>query len=222
MTLTPKQRRDKLVLSSSIDVTFSDDKAVPAWTYLSLSGPIARIPSLKNSRSIFSFKGKDGTPKVGFSKSVISEAWVQAATVLFQEAMLKAKRGAVQYDGKVSGFVIHGKRSNSFDVDNATSTLQDFLEPQEKLVGSAKNKKARGWGCGLVQDDSLVRLFPLRAEDFGLRGITNTIVILTSFENVAHEIYKLFSAHFCGSAPKVNEDSQRELWVPEIIMGGKS
>jgi hypothetical protein len=214
------ERRDLLVKKSRIEIVTSDNGDVPQWTYLSFFGPIARIPSLKNSKSAFAFI-KDGRAKVGMSKSSISEAWVRAATVLFEKALFAAGRKPFRYDCKVSGFAVHGKRSSNFDVDNATTTLQDFLEPREKQVGSAKKQFDRGWGCGLVEDDKDVRLFPLLAADFGFSSVETTVVILSPFENVKEHIFKAYAAHFCGAPFMVNEESQRQLWEPELIKGGK-
>lgn len=220
------QRRDSLVLKSRIEIVTSDDSEVPQWTYLSFFGPIAKVPSLKNNKNAFAFI-KDGRAKVGMSKSVMSEAWVRAATILFEKALFAAGRKPFRYECKVSGFAVHGTRPKSFDVDNATTTLQDFLEPREKEVGKTKivnnkpKKSIRGWGCGLVSDDTNVRLFPLLAADFGFNTVETTVLIITPFEHVKEHIFKAYAAHFCGAPFMVNEESQRHLWEPELIKGGK-
>ena len=105
------------------------------------------------------------------------------------------------------------KRSRRFDPISVAETVQDWLEPASKIVGRTK-KHARGWGAGLVDDDSQVVSISAHAEDLGLepestQGILlDWSIVAQGFEGVGRRV-----AEMSGLAATIERSKQ-------ILIGG--
>lgn len=146
--------------------------------HIEFHGPIADIPSIKNNRQ---FGGID--PKV--------LARLAAMDRLFCDRIEEMKIPFPKFDGRVFGIVCHSIRNRSFDEDNATTTIKDWLEPKSKIVGR-KSKTKRGWGIGVVDNDSQVLIWPVLQKDLSIESPV-TIIELKSFEMTQHLIAETVS-----------------------------
>lgn len=141
---------------SEMFVNVSLGEKFPSLIYIEIHGALAQIPSLKNNRQ---FGGIDLRTLAG----------LHAMDTMFSDSMIEQNipHSRLRFgEQKVHIAMVVGGRSTANE-DNAMTTIKDWLEPRTKIVGR-KNKKARGWGIGLVSDDILVRGYALKAEDIGL------------------------------------------------------
>lgn len=125
-------------------------------------GAMANIPSLKNQR----LPGKNFTnPDV--------KARIAVMDLLFKQSCSSAPNY-----GKSDVFVamVCANRPRSFDLIGCMETVQDWLEPSTKKVG--KKARSRGWGIGLIDNDSQVTPFVCRAELFGSMEACTTIHVV--------------------------------------------
>ncbi len=114
-------------------------------------GALANVPSLKNKK----------IPGTNFTNPDVI-ARIASMDILFKEACPKPP-----FFGKSEVFVVMvcASRARSFDLIGCMETIQDWLEPSSKMVGKKSHK--RGWGIGLIDNDSQVTPFPLKSELFG-------------------------------------------------------
>lgn len=118
----------------------------PNFIKITLTGPIAKVPSLKNQ-------------KIQNTNVLRPEAKAKLAlmTDLFRHACaMKVPR----YEKSVELFcyVSFAHRTRSFDEDNAATTIKDWLEP------SFIRKKERGWGVGIIENDKAVKIFTAKKQ----------------------------------------------------------
>lgn len=137
---------------------------------LELSGPIAHIPSLKNSK----------LPGRNFINPETA-ARLRVMDFVYKQSIAKTGLRAPVTFGKneVALIVICAKRKVSFDTDNCLATIRDWLEPGTKMVGKGR---ARGWGVGLVENDRQIRGMALYDKDIGLR-LDKSIVVVQRFDS---------------------------------------
>lgn len=179
---TGKQLRAKYVENSRVDVVFSGFVEDPTQVHIEFHGELARIPSLKNSRH----------PKFpGVNPDV--QARLDAMTQLYHA---ETRGGGPSWPPgtKVAGILLCADRSRSFDVDNCATTIKDWLEPHSKIVGT-KNKRARGWGAGVVDDDKHVRILPFLQSDIVGAPREHTTLILKPWRSV-----RMFTVDYLASA----------------------
>jgi hypothetical protein len=147
-----------------------------AWVHIELRGKLAAIPSIKNQR----FNGIPNTTNVDK---------VKALEFLFRHEM--EKQGVAAFgDAPVFVSLLIGKKGRRSDPDNALTTVKDWLEPREKPVG--RKKHSRGWGVGVVNNDSQITGFACRAADVGLPDECTTIDIIP-VERVREKILTLIA-----------------------------
>ncbi|NIM21884.1 MAG: hypothetical protein GTN64_05620 [Candidatus Latescibacteria bacterium] len=119
---------------------------------IDITGELARIPSLKRGRH----------PRFpGLYPD--TEARLYGLTYLFDDIYENALPPTLN-DELLIGVLILAPCNWGTDADNCATTIKDWLEPASKQIGG-KNKRDRGWGVGVVPDDSSIRLFALHAKD---------------------------------------------------------
>jgi hypothetical protein len=147
------------------------------WLKIVIGGALARIPSLKNNRQ---FGGVDRT--------VLDK--LKALDSMFRRHV-NCDDTTFFGDQEVFLFAVFGDRGGTkFDEDNALTTVKDWLEPLSKCVGRT-SKRGRGWGIGLVNDDSQVRAFVLPERYLGACRKETTLMIRVSTELERCEARKL-------------------------------
>lgn len=132
---------------------------------IEITGEAARIPALKNRK----------IPGLN-CPNPDTLARIAALDALFYRAVTASEIRTLNLFGssKVWVVLICGNRNRRFDPDNCFSTIKDWLEPRTKLVGKGR---ARGWGIGVIEDDSQIAGLAVRAADVGLDTKDTTIVI---------------------------------------------
>jgi hypothetical protein len=136
---------------------------------LELSGPIAHIPSLKNSK----------LPGRNFINPD-TLARLRVMDYVYKQGIMKTGLNVPVTFGKdeVALIVVCAKRKVSFDTDNCLATVRDWLEPSTKPVGKAKS---RGWGIGIVDNDRQIRGMALYDKDIGLT-LDKSIIVIQRFD----------------------------------------
>lgn len=163
----------EIIQESGMGVSFTRDGKYTAGITIALKGPVAAVPSLKNSKA----PGTNYINEKTMSRIVAMDALWNAAC-----------RSYTGQDTAVVGFgdqpvhllCIFGKRSRSFDLDNAMATVRDWLEPPWKTVGRGKQ---RNWGVGLVNNDSQITGYAVHASDIDLET-TDTVISLRRLDDV--------------------------------------
>ncbi len=155
----------------------------PESIWIELYGEIAHIPSLKNSKPKFG----------GIDKKTLAR--LKAMDIHFQ---LQLKAHGIPAErinfGSSQVFVqlITASSYRRANEDNSLTTIKDWLEPHSKIVGS-KNKRARGWGIGLIGDDIQARGFALKAEDLEIHR-DHSLVIVRPWESIREKAIDFVSA----------------------------
>lgn len=192
--LTCNQIFQKLVLESSIKLTYTQDwTGAPESVAMKLNGAIAALPSIKNSKQMIGDKDKEGNGRLIISNEY--RARLKALDFLYKEAVFKAtcKLNARLTFGKAPVWVtlICGNRKVRFDADNCFGSVQDWLEPNEKGV---KNKtKKRGWGVGLIDDDSQITGLCIKAKDLGWTT-TSSFIFVERLERKREDLLTFLSS----------------------------
>jgi hypothetical protein len=129
--------------------------------HVEFHGTAAKVPSLKNAK----------LPGMNFinPKTI---ARLQAMDILYRDEV-KHDRPTFA-DRPVSCIVILAEGSRC-DEDNVFASVKDWLEPSTKQVG--RKKKDRGWGSGLVYNDSQVIGECIRGSDIGWTQSYTTILV---------------------------------------------
>lgn len=145
-----------------------------------VSGPAARIPSLKNSK----LPGKNFLPPS-------TRRRIEALDILFEQSALEIGDKLKRY-GETPVFcrVLLGA-GNQADEDNAFATIKDWLEPSCKM----NRGKRRGWGVGLVADDKQVFGYAIYKSRFGDTSRDTTIAICPLADAIS-DIEKLSSFNY--------------------------
>lgn len=128
-------------------------------------GHLARIPSMKNSK----------LPGKNFPSADVM-ARVEGMTFLYCKECEDLKIRPDFGTEEVFILLLCGDRGRSFDPDNCMTTVKDWLEPSEKQVGK-REKRNRGWGIGLIQNDRQASGMALHAKSMGETGAHTTIMI---------------------------------------------
>ena len=135
---------------------------IPFAVELRLSGPIADIPSLKNSK----IPGTNFLNPATLSKlKALDYAWAVTPNRHWFRGF---------GDRKVFVGVVFRNRSRAFDTDNAFATVRDWLEPRSKKVGRGS---ARAWGIGLIENDSQVVGFGVKADELEIETRQTSIIV---------------------------------------------
>jgi hypothetical protein len=169
--LTTKERIEKIVSESDMKIDFDED-----WIWIRISGPAANLPSMKNSK----LPGKNfAAPDfLGRVKSLDS-LWNSQIDF---KAVPRFGLGV-----RVGLLIISAKRTRSFDPIGCLETVQDWLEPKNKKVG--RKGTSRGWGIGLIDNDSQVVGISLRYDEHHreLFDPESTHILIKPFEKISRE-----------------------------------
>lgn len=142
---------------------------------LEFSGPIAHIPSLKNSK----LPGRNFiNPTTAARLKVMDYTYKQS----IEKTGLRIPISFGNDD--VALVVVCASRKVSFDTDNCLATIRDWLEPPIKKVGKGKG---RGWGVGLVNNDRQVKGLALYDKDLGMK-LDKSIIILQRYDKTRDKL----------------------------------
>ena len=161
---------------------------------LELMGPIAHIPSLKNSK----------VPGANFINPE-TMARIKVMDYVYKQTAAKLGITFPLTFGRedVSIVVVCAKRKVAFDTDNCLATVRDWLEPASKMVGKGR---ARGWGVGLVDNDRQIKGLALYDKDIGLK-LDKSIVVVQRFDSTRDRLSEFVHSVFFD----ISEDIDK--WV---------
>lgn len=125
----------------------------------------SRIPSLKNSK----LPGRNFLNPETLNRLRAMDALYLRSTRVYNDSNLSFG------DQKVMGLLVCNKRPVRFDLDNCVAAVKDWCEPA--------TKRGRGWGVGLVDDDSKLNIIAAHAEDLGLT-LDHSLLILRPMADV--------------------------------------
>lgn len=164
---TLKNLTAKYLLGSQCVVAVNSQDGIVNDVYIEFHGECSRIPSMKNSK----LPGKNFLNPEFLAR-------LKAMDGLYAKE-IRAMGGVAPTFGtdRVAVLLICGKRSRSFDPLNCADTISDWLEPSTKKVGRGPGQRDRGWGCGLIENDSQVTLFPIHSEQTGITIDYTRIII---------------------------------------------
>lgn len=151
--------------------TAHDGSLTKLW--IEIFGVLANIPSLKNSKPKFG-----GINKATHCKLLALDLLFRRKTHL---------KNPTFGDQKVFITLITARNKRLTNEDNAFTTIKDWLEPSSKLIGG-KNKRARGWGIGLINDDIQARGIAVKAEDIDESPQAHTRIVVTLFSSVKESL----------------------------------
>lgn len=176
-------RGEILELMNDSEMTI-DDRALNDGTLLSLvieiRGALAAVPSLKNSK----LPGTNYINPKARAKLLALDALYFRAT---------RNRQLSFADERVFMLGLFGGRSRSFDVDNAVTSLRDWLEPSAKSVG--RRRRSRGWGVGVVANDRNIVSLGLSAADLSSDKKT-TLLVLKRWRDLKPEFVRCIEEMF--------------------------
>lgn len=152
---------------SSCAVSISDnDRALN----IVFKGELVRIPSLKNSK----IPGKNFI-------APDTRARIKVMDALFAREIERKRLRVNTASVPMLLIFIAGARSGSFDLSGCIETIQDWLEPQVKKVG--KKSKSRGWGVGVISNDSHIRPVAFHSHDLtGFARDESRIILIPLLE----------------------------------------
>ena len=125
----------------------------------------ARIPSLKNSK----LPGRNFINPDTLDRLRAMDALFIRSTSVYPRQRLTFR------DQDVGGLLICSKRPTRFDLDNCVASIKDWCEPAQK--------RGRGWGVGLVEDDSKLNVFAVHAAHTG-RTLDHSVLILQPWHSI--------------------------------------
>lgn len=167
---------ESLLSSSHIDVESKDNRL-----FIHIRGALAELPSLKNSKRIS-------------SNHAFIERRVLAKLKALDKLLAPYLPYVQPYTEPVSVILINSERSRSFDPDNTYQTVKDWLEPSTKTDGVRKKSNTRGWGVGLVTNDSLISGGSYHAKDVGAE-LSVTSIYLVPFVSVQSSLKAYIEEH---------------------------
>ena len=178
---------DELIQASDMSVDFrvAKDEPLPTGIRIKIRGDLARIPAIKNNKQI-AVNSKTGKTFIKSNPKHI--AHMKALTILWQK--ITGHMQPIRFNQKLSMAVIYGVRSGTWDEDNCKTTLKDWLEPSEKQKGGTGN--ARGWGIGLIEDDSLVKAYDIKSSELRIEQEFTTIFI-EPWDRAKHDYLEFIS-----------------------------
>lgn len=137
-----------------------------------ISGELSSIPSIKNAKEI---KYHNGRPYLINSKNTMDH--LIAMDILFRRKLDSLNVSKLSFgDTKVFLLLLCAKRNRLFDPINTCETVQDWLEPSHKTSGS-KLGNTRGWGVGVVNNDSQITSLAMHQSDVGGDESISRIII---------------------------------------------
>jgi hypothetical protein len=163
------------VHQSEVFVSADHDGCGLASIRVEFHGELARIPSLKNSK----------LPGRNFVNPDVLQRLKAMETLYHHGAEIYKKKGLAFGDREVVGVLVCPKRKVRFDLDNCAASIKDWCEPP--------TKRMRGWGVGLVNDDSRLNVLAVRAEHVGLE-INYSLLVLRRWSDVSRSFRQWFSA----------------------------
>lgn len=185
------------VHNSECFVSIIEDGDALQSCYIEFRGECANTPSLKNARRRYSLEYG-------------ARCRLQAMSELFTAELAKMGKAYIQFgEQPVAMLLVCGKRGSkgnrSFDVQGCIETIADWLEPATKKGGNGVIRE-RGWGVGLIHNDSQVRPSAYKAADFG-QDTEATTIIVRPFESVRRQTTEFVMEFFLPqSARKTIED----------------
>ena len=159
---------------------------------LEFMGPIAHIPSLKNSK----------VPGTNFINPK-TRARLRIMDYVYGETRAKLGLKFPLTFGKedVSIIVVCASRKVAFDTDNCLATIRDWLEPPLKKVGKGK---ARGWGVGLVENDRQIKGLAVYDKDIGLK-LDKSIVVVQRFDSTKDKLSEFVNHVFFEASEEISK-----------------
>lgn len=151
---------------SRIEISESED-----CTVIELHGPIAILPSMKNSNPKPWVKNPHFEQKVGALQSCLGSAQPHG-----------------MFPDKVWIMVTLGK-GNRIDENAALTFICDWLEPPTKRVGRGRNQQDRGWGAGIISDDKFAKGTAIYAADLGMDDSCTRIIVTPWTEQRANLVH---------------------------------
>lgn len=137
------------------------------------SGKLSAIPSIKNAKEI---KYHNGRPYLINNKNTMDH--LAAMDILFKRKLDSLNISKLTFgESKVFVLLLCAKRSQKFDPINTCETVQDWLEPSHKTSGS-KAGNTRGWGVGVIENDSQVTSLAMHQKDAGGDESSTRIIIV--------------------------------------------
>lgn len=137
----------------------------------------SRIPSLKNSK----IPGRNFLNPDTLDRLKAMDALYNRSTRVYHPKGLSFGKRAVV------GLLVCNKRPTRFDLDNCVAAVKDWCEPS--------SKRGRGWGVGLVEDDSKLNVIAVHAADLGL-SLDHSVLVLKEWSSMASRFSKLMSNLF--------------------------
>lgn len=175
--------------NSLIKLTKSSDNINPDWCEIELHGEISRIPAMKNNKSNKGFIHPDFIARI------------KAMDLCWQRDI---KQNLYYGDEKLSGVLFCASRGRrSFDADNCATTVKDWLEPRNKQAG--RTKKQRGWGIGIVNNDTNLQLLPIKADAFCRAEAKASILLICKADLVRESLACYIASHYASTVREVIE-----------------
>jgi hypothetical protein len=196
---------DEMIRRSSMKIQAAFD-----WTgalsglILEIRGDLAAIPSLKNSKIPgTNFINPLTLARLKALGSLFTAAWFEEFATADHKLALPATFGKEE----LFAILICGKRPRRFDTDNAFAAIRDWCEPPAKL----NRKHARGWGVGIVADDSQISGLAINETDLGC-STGRTIFILARLADVRPSLAAFVATEFMrveGAAAKPRANGEK-------------
>lgn len=175
-----KEITDDAIRNSVCNVNVATERGNPSALVavsIEFHGELARTPNLKNRK----------IPNQTFTNPDV-EGRLIAMDRLFGAEQLKLSTPLTFEDEPVFILLYVADRDRDFDVDSCMVTIRDWLEPSEKIVG--KNVRKRGWGIGLINNDSAARGIPLKWSDVGQQSNSFTYIEVLRRRDVDSDIFQ--------------------------------
>lgn len=188
----PKTAEDYLA-NSQCAITLGTKAGDLERLQIEFIGQVGDIPSLKNSKM----------PKTNFMNPQ-TKLRIGVMDILFAmgAAKLRFKKRITFGSQPVALLVVCKSRSRSFDPDNVLATVKDWLEPRFKQVG--RQRKNRGWGVGVVDNDSQITGICIKDSDLGL-NLDKTIIVVRRFNANWNKMQDVINEFFMRYEGEDNE-----------------
>lgn len=142
-------------------------------------GELARLPSLKNSK----LPGKNFINPDTLDR-------LQAMQVHFERSARVYPSKALHFQKEpLVALLVCSKRKTRFDLDNCAASVKDWLEPN--------TKRGRGWGVGVVEDDSQLTVFPIHASQYE-KQIEYSLLLVRRWADVQGDFRRFSESAFDG------------------------
>lgn len=180
--LTQSQMIANYLSNSCLQLSVEEDwTGSPIKLVIVVSGKLASFPAIKNSKHIL--------PNGRVVINSDYQARLKALDKLFFEKSFQ--KNCSFGTTPVWCSVVCGKRNVRFDADNCFSSMTDWLEPNFKIVNNKKNQ--RGWGVGVVEDDSQVSGICIKGVSLGL-STSDSIISVSRWVDVNIKVLDFMSS----------------------------